>query len=70
MITTILPPAQTPTRKEERPDPQWVNGTCPCCGEDTVSNAYYVGGKGYLLFVECWASLGEQPTCSYRQVVR
>ena len=60
----------TTSRKVERPDVQWVNGTCPCCGEDTVSNAYYVGGRAgqYILVQECWASLGEpaQRTCDYR----
>ena len=34
-----------------RPDPQWVRGTCPECGDELVSNLYYIGGKGYLLAV-------------------
>jgi hypothetical protein len=56
-------------RKQERPDPGWVVGSCPHCGEDVVSNAYYVGGKGYVIVWECWGSLGEEPTCDYRRVL-
>jgi len=53
----------------ERPDPQWVRGRCPECGDDLVSNLYYIGGKGYLLCWECWGSLGENPACRYRRVL-
>jgi hypothetical protein len=53
----------------ERPDPQWVRGRCPECGDDLVSNLYYIGGKGYLLCWECWGSLGENPVCRYRKVL-
>lgn len=56
-----------PRRKDERPDPDWQVGECPCCGEVTVSNYYYVGGRGYVGRVECWAALGEAPTCDYRR---
>jgi hypothetical protein len=60
-------------RKAERPDPQWVRATCPVCGEDVVSNCYYVGGKagGYIILWECWASLGDpsEVTCDYRRVL-
>jgi hypothetical protein len=53
-----------------RPDPQWVRGHCPECGDDLVSNLYYIGGKGYLLAWECWSSLGEEPRrCQYRRVI-
>lgn len=52
-----------------RPDPQWVRGKCPCCGDDVVSNLYYIGGRGYLLRWECWSSLGENPTCGYFKVI-
>jgi hypothetical protein len=52
-----------------RPDPSWVRGRCPVCGDELVSNLYYLGGKGYLLRWECWASLGDDPTCSYRKVL-
>jgi hypothetical protein len=52
-----------------RPDPEWVRGRCPMCGEDVVSNCYYVGGKGYIIVWECWSSLGEEPTCEYRRVL-
>ena len=53
----------------ERPDPEWVRGKCPQCGDDLVSNCYYVGGRGYLVTWDCWASLGSQPTCNYRKVL-
>ena len=53
----------------ERPRPDWVRGTCPQCGAELVGNAYYVGGRGYLLIHECWASLGPTPTCTYRKVL-
>ena len=37
-----------------RPRPEWVRGQCPQCGDDLVSNCYYVGGRGYLICHECW----------------
>ena len=55
--------------RRQRPDPDWVRGRCPLCGEDVVSNCYYVGGKGYIIVWECWASLGETATCDYRRVL-
>jgi hypothetical protein len=56
-------------RENGRPDPEWVRGKCPVCGDDLVSNLYYVGGKGYLVRWECWASLGESPNCEYSRVL-
>jgi hypothetical protein len=56
-------------RENGRPDPEWVRGKCPVCGDDLVSNLYYVGGKGYLVRWECWASLGESPKCEYSRVL-
>jgi hypothetical protein len=53
----------------ERPDPKWQRGFCPDCGEVLVSNMYYIGGKGFLLVWECWASLSKTPTCAYRRVL-
>lgn len=52
-----------------RPDPEWVRGVCPECGDDLVSNLYYVGGKGYLIRWECWSAINETPTCTYRKVL-
>ncbi len=52
-----------------QPRPEWVRGTCPVCGAAVVSNCYYVGGAGYCCVWECWDSLGETPTCSYRKVL-
>lgn len=56
-------------RRQEVPDPEWVRGTCPACGGAVVCNAYYVGGRGYVLLWECWESLGEKPLCDYRKVL-
>jgi hypothetical protein len=53
----------------DRPRPEWVRGTCPVCGEPVVSNCYYVGGRGFLVVWECWASLCPAPTCDYRKVL-
>ncbi len=53
----------------DRPKPEWVRGICPQCGEPVVSNCYYVGGRGFLVVYECWASLAETATCVYRKVV-
>jgi hypothetical protein len=55
--------------REERPEPDWVRGICPCCGEELVANCYYVSGRGYLTIWECWASLAPQPACEYRRVL-
>ena len=52
-----------------RPDPKWVRGKCPECGDDLVSNLYYIGGKGDLIVWECWGSLNEDPRCTYRRVL-
>lgn len=54
---------------EPRPRAEWVRGVCPQCGDDVVSNAYYVGGRGYVVVQECWDSLGMEPGCTYREVV-
>ncbi len=53
----------------DRPRLEWCRGICPDCGEHLVSNLYYVEGKGYMLAFECWASLMEKPTCTYRKVL-
>ena len=52
-----------------RPKPEWIRGQCPQCGDDLVSNCYYVGGRGYLICHECWSSLGGNPACTYRKVL-
>ena len=53
----------------ERPRPEWVRGTCPECGDDLVSNCYFIAGRGYLICWECWSGLGDTPTCRYRKVI-
>ena len=53
----------------DRPSPDWIRGRCPQCGDDLVSNCYYVGGRGYLVCWECWSSINRHPTCGYRKVL-
>lgn len=53
----------------ERPEPQSVRGRCPECGDDLVSNLYYIPGEGYLIRWECWSSLSEDARCHYRKVL-
>lgn len=55
--------------KSDRPRPEWVRGICPQCGKDLVSSCYYVGGRGYLVVWDCWASLQDDYTCTYRKVL-
>ena len=54
---------------DSQPRPEWVRGVCPACGSPVVSNAYYIGGRGYKVIWECWESLGEAPSCTYRKVL-
>jgi len=59
-----------PTRSDEgRPNPEWVRGRCPECGDELVSNLYYIGGRGYIIRWECWGSLQENPQCQYKRVL-
>jgi len=54
----------------ERPDPQSVRGRCPECGDDLVSNLYYIPGEGYLIKWQCWGSLAEaEALCRYSKVL-
>lgn len=69
MLDIEMTVAQPISGPAARPDAEWVKGRCPTCGDDVVSNCYYVGGKGYIIVWECWAGLGERPTCSYRRVL-
>ena len=55
--------------RRERPDPEWVRGVCPKCGEELVSSCYYVSGRGYLVVWECWASGRSTSGCDYRRVL-
>ena len=55
--------------KSDRPRPEWVRGTCPTCGDQLVSNCYYVGGRGYIVIHACWGSLQDSPTCEYQKVL-
>lgn len=62
-------PKACPQNSPDGPPADRVRGRCPECGEALVSNLYYVGGKGYLLVWECWASLADVATCHYRRVI-
>jgi len=66
-----LPSGGNPARHAtgERPEPQSVRGRCPECGDDLVSNLYYIPGEGYLIRWECWSSLSEDARCHYRKVL-
>lgn len=65
-VAAVNPPPETP---DGRPHPDWVRGRCPECGDDLISNMYFVYGRGYLLCWECWGSRGENAACSYRRVL-
>lgn len=56
--------------EDGRPDPKWIRGKCPVCGDDLVSNLYYLPGVRYLgspyvVMWECWSAMGEHPTCVF-----
>jgi len=53
----------------DRPRPEWVRGRCPECGDELVSNLYYVGGQGYILRWECWNSLRDDAQCGFYKVM-
>lgn len=65
--------ASRDSHRQERPDEDWVRGTCTVCGEPVVSNVYYAtladGSQGYILVWECWGSLAEPPLCDFRKVL-
>lgn len=52
-----------------RPDPAWVRGRCPKCGNELVSHLYYQRGEGYVIAWECWGSQSEPKTCDYKKVL-
>ena len=66
-IEITKPASATP--RTERPDPAWIRGKCPQCDEVLVSHLHYVKGEGYFIRWECWASIGESPTCDYKKVL-
>lgn len=51
---------------ERQPDAEWIRAFCPRCGLPVVSNAYYIGGRGYIVRWECWGSLAMAPSCDFR----
>jgi len=55
------------TDHEGRPDPSWIRGTCPACGDVLVSNLYYCAERGYRIRWECWSSLLDDSACTYRE---
>ncbi len=52
-------------RRVERPDPEWVRGLCPVCGEELISECEWILDRGYVIFWACWGSKAEPPTCRY-----
>ena len=67
-VIKIDKPAST-VKPAERPDPAWVRGRCPECGDELVSHLYYKRNEGYVVQWECWASRYEPPTCDYKKVL-
>jgi hypothetical protein len=59
----------TKHKRTERPDPAWVRGRCPECGDEIVSHLYYIAKQGYVLKWRCWSAEGESPTCSWEKVL-
>lgn len=59
----------TTAPKNERPDPEWVRGRCPKCGEELVSHCHYLPRSGYVVVWECWNSRPEVATCDYRKML-
>ena len=57
------------TTRTDRPDPAWVRGRCPECGEELVSHLYYKRNEGYVIAWKCFNSMGETPTCTYEKVL-
>lgn len=64
---TANPPQRT--AKNERPDPAWVRGRCPECGDELVSHLYYKRNEGYVIVWKCFSSMGDEPTCTYEKVL-
>lgn len=62
-------PRDDSDRIQDRPDPQWIRGKCPNCGDDLVSNLYHIAGRGYFIRWECWSSLKDTPTCDYKKML-
>jgi hypothetical protein len=58
-------------RVQESPRPPEVlkAGQCPVCGDDLVSEMHFEPERGFLMRVRCWASFGDEPSCSYRRVI-
>ena len=54
----------------ERPDPDWVRGDCPLCGEVLVSNMQYSPDMGYLVVWTCWRNtMTDGGDCDFRKVL-
>jgi hypothetical protein len=67
-VTKITKPEDA-VKPHERPDPAWVRGRCPECGDELVSHLYYKRNEGYVIQWECWASRYEPPTCDYKKAL-
>jgi hypothetical protein len=69
LTITKSPATTTPRQRTDRPDPAWVRGRCPECGDELVSHLYYKRNEGYVIQWECWASQGDSPSCGYKKVL-
>ena len=69
LTITKSPTRESQTRRGDRPDPAWVRGRCPECGDELVSHLYSKRNEGYVIQWECWASQGESPSCGYKKVL-
>lgn len=54
--------------QRDQPKPEWTRGNCPQCGAPVVSNCYYIGGRGFVIVLECWEALRSPAACTFRQV--
>ena len=66
---SVIPPPEFPAKRGTRPEARDVRGRCEVCGEELVSNFYYVAEHGYVIAWQCWNSLVEAPSCGYRRVI-
>lgn len=66
---TQSPLTPVKTTDDGQPDPAWVRGVCPVCGDVLVSNMYADADRAFIVRWECWGALQAVPTCTYRRVL-
>lgn len=60
-------PADYEPEVRPQPDPEWIRGSCPRCGQFLVSKCHYVAGEGYLVVWECEGN--QFGDCDYKRVL-